>query len=271
MALVLGTNCGFVTAAPTDNPAGSLSTIDAFSYALKVVSGASAPTITEIGWWCASATQASNFEVGIYTHDAVNNRPGTVISSSIVNAKGTTSGWKTVSGLNIVLEASTTYWLAFQLDNTSTTTYTHYTTDATQKYDYKSGSGSLPDPWGASSGTGGRLVAIYALIGTPATSISGTIAATSSVSGDITLHNLTRLSLAGSIAGTSSVSGSATTRIALGAFPRHRPDVYDEDSVWNEETGTWGSDPTLLKSGGSRYHEQLVVVAKDLIYYAEVT
>ena len=54
-------------------------------------------------------------------------------------------------------------------------------------------------------------------------------------------------------------------------FPPARPLDYNEDLVYNEDTGTWGSDEGLLKAGGSRYRAQLVVVAKDLIYFQEVT
>lgn len=54
-------------------------------------------------------------------------------------------------------------------------------------------------------------------------------------------------------------------------FPPTRPDGYDENAVYDEDTGTWGSDEDLLKAGGSRYQAQLVVVAKDLIYYEGLT
>jgi hypothetical protein len=54
-------------------------------------------------------------------------------------------------------------------------------------------------------------------------------------------------------------------------FPAPRPDGYDEDLVWDEDTQTWGSDPDLLTKDGSRYHAQLVAVGMDQIYYEEVT
>ena len=59
--------------------------------------------------------------------------------------------------------------------------------------------------------------------------------------------------------------------MAITPFLRDRAGTYEEDSVWDEDTGTWGSDEELLKAGGSRYRAQLVVVAKDLIYYEEIT
>jgi hypothetical protein len=119
MALAYGTNCGFVTTAPTADPGGSAIDQDAFTNALKDTAPVGAITVTEIGWWCDNATEESNYEIGLYTHDAVNDRPGTLIAGhSHTNAKGTTSGWKVASGLNITITAGTIYWLAVQLDDT---------------------------------------------------------------------------------------------------------------------------------------------------------
>ncbi len=57
---------------------------------------------------------------------------------------------------------------------------------------------------------------------------------------------------------------------ALQTFPATRPQSYDPDSVYNEDTGTWTSDEDLLRRDGSRHKTQLVVVGKDLIYYGEI-
>ncbi|MHC4501397.1 MAG: hypothetical protein ACYS21_20090 [Planctomycetota bacterium] len=54
-------------------------------------------------------------------------------------------------------------------------------------------------------------------------------------------------------------------------FPTDRPGTYDEDLVYDETTDTWTSGEDLLRQGGSRYQTQLVVIAKDLIYYEERT
>jgi hypothetical protein len=51
MALTLGTNCGFVLAAPTADPGGDASVIDNAAWAMKVVAPAGAVKVTEIGWW----------------------------------------------------------------------------------------------------------------------------------------------------------------------------------------------------------------------------
>jgi len=120
--LVLGTNCGLVSSSPSANPStASQFTIDNRIRAIRVTT-TDAVTITEIGWWCDNATQESNFEVGIYSHDSLNNQPDELIYSDTTNAKGTDAGWKKVTGLNFSLEAATTYWIAVQVDNTSTAT-----------------------------------------------------------------------------------------------------------------------------------------------------
>ena len=67
MALVIGTNCGFVTEAPVADPEGSDVRIDILSRAQKHVAPAGATKITEIGWYCGRATEEENFEVA-FTH-----------------------------------------------------------------------------------------------------------------------------------------------------------------------------------------------------------
>ncbi|MCJ7805918.1 hypothetical protein MUP46_04735 [Patescibacteria group bacterium] len=168
MALVKGTNCGFVTTAPTADPAGTFLTIDTRAFGFKDVAPAGVVRVTEIGWWCDTASEAANFDVGIYSHDSGNNRPNALIGSASNNAKGTTAGWKVVTGLDISITAGTTYWLGVQLDDTATPTGTDYANDAAEKQDRKTGQTSLPDPWGASSGTAAQLLAFYAVYETAA-------------------------------------------------------------------------------------------------------
>jgi len=59
--------------------------------------------------------------------------------------------------------------------------------------------------------------------------------------------------------------------MALGDFPSDRPDTYDEDLVFNWDTGTWVSTESLLAEGGSRHRTQLVAVGKGLVYFEEIT
>ena len=58
---------------------------------------------------------------------------------------------------------------------------------------------------------------------------------------------------------------------SLQSFPSSRPGTYDEDLVWDEDTGTWTDDEDLLTKDGSRHNTQLVCVGMDLIYYEEIT
>ena len=51
MALTLGTNCGFVTVAPTANPNGNQTqTVDNLAWAHAHTAPATG-TVTEVGWW----------------------------------------------------------------------------------------------------------------------------------------------------------------------------------------------------------------------------
>ena len=163
MAIVNGTNSGFVTTAPTSDPAGALNyATDVRVFAIKDDAPATAATITEIGWWCDNATEEANFEVGIYAHDSVNNRPdGLLAGASQTNAKGTGAGWKTAT-VNISVTAGTTYWIAYQLDDTATATNSDYTVDAAEQRDFKTVT-TMPATWGVSDGTAGRIIPVYAV------------------------------------------------------------------------------------------------------------
>jgi len=164
MALVKGTNCGFVTVAPVADPAASNEVLDTRAHGLKDVAPAGAVRVTEIGWWCDTASEAADFDVGIYSHDAVNDRPNVLIGSSVNNPKGLTAGWKVISGLNIAITPGTIYWIGVQLDDTATATNHNYQATTGEKRDYKASQTSLPNPWGASTLTAARLVSSYALI-----------------------------------------------------------------------------------------------------------
>jgi len=163
MSLVLGTNCGFVTVAPTEDPGGAaIMVVDSRASALYHTSPATAVKIVEIGWWCDNATEEANYEVGIYT-DAGNSEPEILlVGASIVNAKGTGAGWKKVTGLNITISPETNYWIAIQVDNTDTQTNTdrEYSGGADA---YLSGQTELPADWGDSTATGNDLRAYYAV------------------------------------------------------------------------------------------------------------
>ena len=166
MALVKGTNCGFVTEAPTEDPGTDFSgdDVEARALASKDTSPATAVKITEIGWYCVNATEAANFEVGIYDHNVGDDEPEAVVGAlDQTNAKGTGAGWKRVTGLDITIDPSTIYWIAIEVDNTSTTTKISYNS-VTGRRARKINQTSLADPWGASENLhSSRLLAIYAV------------------------------------------------------------------------------------------------------------
>lgn len=161
MGLTKGTNCGFCSSAPAADPAtGAEFSMDNYSRAVLDVSPADSDlTITEIGWWASNATAEANFEVGIYTDDS---GADALVSKDDTNAKGTTSGWKPVTGLNISISSSTNYWIAVQCD---TSTNSACDTEALSggSYEFKGISPTLTDPFAGNSGSANNYMAIYAV------------------------------------------------------------------------------------------------------------
>jgi len=165
MAVSAGVNCGFVTVAPTADPAFSQDLLaDTRNNANKWVAPQGVTRVTEIGWYCNNATEESNFEVALYAHDAVNDRPGEIIGQSQTNAKGTDAGWKRSTALNIPITPGVTYWIAVQLDDTSTTTnMDREDSGSVSKLDYKASATTQVNPWGTSDNSLNSVEAMYAL------------------------------------------------------------------------------------------------------------
>ncbi|HEC64123.1 MAG TPA: hypothetical protein ENI23_02385 [bacterium] len=162
MAVVIGTNAGFVNTAPTTNPQGSSTlTIDGYARGQQDTSPVGNQTITEIGWYTENATQESNFEVGIYTDSG--NSPDVVVGSLYqTNAKGTSSGWIVATGLDIEISGETVYWICIQLDDTATTTTIDKNSNS-KNYAYDSPRTTLTDPFGNRAVSSAGPLAIYAL------------------------------------------------------------------------------------------------------------
>ena len=166
MALVDGVSCGFVTTAPVDDPSpGGTSTFDGYSGATKFTSPADMDSIISMGAWIVDGgTATGNVQFGIYSHDAANDRPGTLLGSSGDISKDTTdnrwlSATFTVSGLS----GNTIYWLAMQADTVTGSVLAGSETN-TYKSDYRGpGETELPGTWGVSDGTAGRMRGIYAV------------------------------------------------------------------------------------------------------------
>ena len=168
MALVVGTNCGFVTTAPTDDPASESRTLDYTAVVAGFTSPANAIKVTEIGWYQGTAvTQNANFEVGLYAADGavVPGEAGTRLYVDNSNAKGTDAGWKRCTGLNWDISPNTMYFIGVQLDNTSTATYYDYSSTGGYGYDDLISVTSLPNPFGGGAfyGGGDYLPSFYAV------------------------------------------------------------------------------------------------------------
>ena len=152
MALVLGTNVGFVTVAPTADPAGSSSNIDNRAWITRDVSPATAIKIIEMGWYdsSSSGTEESNFEVGLYADDGavVPGEAGTLLEVSRTNAKGTGAGWHSVTGLDWAINSSTDYWFGVQVDNTATATKIDFASSGGSGADVGNSQSTLADPFG---------------------------------------------------------------------------------------------------------------------------
>lgn len=161
MALVIGTNCGFVTAAPTTDPAGTNFAVDNWSTVGKFISPADATAITEIGWYCDTPSEAADFTVALYAADGavVPGEAGTRLQLSGAFVKGTGAGWKAATGLNWPISPNTAYWLAWQLPDVVTTTNGNYAGSGGAGID-RINTASLPNPYG-----GGALAVATGILG----------------------------------------------------------------------------------------------------------
>ena len=176
-ALELGTNTGFLYAgsSPNVDPWEDLDGVDTMAWSIKDTAPVGATKVTEIGWWCDTATEAANFEVGIYDHSVGDDNPEAKVGDfAIDNAKGTTAGWKKVTGLNIPITAGTIYWIAMQLNDTATATEISIEGTGTpgSKSVRKAGQTALIDPWGADTGFE-MLIGLYAVTDAPPPEATG--------------------------------------------------------------------------------------------------
>jgi len=163
MALVSGTNCGFVTEAPTADPDGSgTSTADNVIQAFEYISPEGAGKITEIGVYLSPDTEASTIELGVYDKNPAKNLPLNLLGKNNI-AKGTTAGWKSVA-VDIDISPETSYWLGVSMENTATATLIDKDSGTCRRA-YGGDGTTLPDPeWtDTSSASIGYIYSIYAV------------------------------------------------------------------------------------------------------------
>jgi hypothetical protein len=235
MAVVLGTNAGFVTVAPTVNPEGSTHGQDGAARALKHTTPADISKITQMGWYHGNISNDSNYELGLYAHDAGTNLPGALLYSTVATLTGAAEGWKTRT-VNWDVNANTIYWLAVQLDAVPETSDIDYAvTGGENSIDV--GITTLQNPW-VSDGTAPYIEALYAVVeaGTTPVDISGTIAGASVVSGTLAVDTVVLLS--GVIIGISAVSGSIifSSNWQIGSeIPTKRLIQIGNNALWYED------------------------------------
>jgi len=236
MALTMGVNQGLVTESPVADPTANYNeNIDNYVRAIKVTSPVGSNKITQMGWWCNNETQEANFEFGLYSHHAGNDKPDARLFHSITNAKGTNAGWKTAV-VDWAMVAETIYWIAVQVDDTATSTKCDYerTSDRTS---YKGSTGGLSNPYPAGSTESIWPYAIYAKYEASVTysELAGACAGTGSGSGDLELS--TYSSLAGTCAGVGGGSGDlGSTSVSISEhYAYKRLVVVGNNQVWIED------------------------------------
>ena len=170
MALAKGTNCGFVTVAPTADPDDGALSAAAKALCLQDVSPVGSYKVTAIGWYQARASGggATPYNAGIYGHDSENDRPGTLLATQQSGQACTadTEGWYAYTGLDIPLVSGTTYWIAVGLGQVGgNANYDGSGSAAGQRRTVTDISGStLADPHGAPGDDATRLIGVYALV-----------------------------------------------------------------------------------------------------------
>lgn len=238
MAIVLGTNAGFVTEAPDADPGGSTTTQDLTARAHKDTTPAGITKITEIGWWCDTFSEEANFEVALYSHDAGNDLPENILYSDIVNAKGTTPGWKTVA-VDWDVSPETTYWIALQLDNTSTATKINFTTTG-GRTSVDVAVSALQNPW-INDGVTDYIMTIYAVV--EAAVVYADLVGTGGGIGDGS--GILTKTLMANLVGTGGGVGGGSAALLVSGFPSEG-------------------------AGVSRAYKRIVAAGNDRIYYEDI-
>lgn len=174
MALALGTNSGFVTVAPTADPAATGATIDGNCVVTKHTAPANAVKITEIGWYRASGTNTANWEIALFSDGA-----GVPVTRLFVDATNSTNagGWR-VTAVDWDITPSTPYWLALQMDSHSGSSTVDSATSGGAGSDvFAASTIATPYAGGAVADADG-IYAIYALVAPISAAVTGTATAT---------------------------------------------------------------------------------------------
>lgn len=167
MALVVGTNCGFVTSAPTGDPgAATHLATDGFARAALFTSPSGNNVVTEIGFFMFGTNTSldTDLQMGIYGDAGAGEPEARLYVTS--STTGTTSGvWIRVSGLSWSISPSTQYWLAVQIDaHAGDASTVDRESNIHQGVSTLNAQTELPADWGtASGGDVNDVHGIYAL------------------------------------------------------------------------------------------------------------
>src|SRR3989304_6740992 len=174
MAIVVGTNGGFVTTRPTVNPAGANPDSGNQGYnhgGGRFTSPAGNNNLTEIGFYVDNAVSAGNtFSVGLYAVNA-GPVPGALLASKTGGTLGSGAGWRYLTlDTPYALTASTAYYIGVAIGGTQSTSL-----DATDNlsYNFHWKAGAMANPFGTEDGSSNKLMAyygVYAASGTTSTS-----------------------------------------------------------------------------------------------------
>lgn len=174
MAVVLGTSSGFVTVAPTGDPAGTDTVIDGASVVTKHTSPAGAVKITQIGWYRGSGTNAANFEIALYADSA-----GVAGSRLFVDNtnSSTSTGWINTA-VDWAIDPSTAYWLGLQMDAHTGSSNVDTEVSGGAGIDRLTSQTALNDPYGGGAVLDADgMYAVYALVLIGSAAITGTATA----------------------------------------------------------------------------------------------
>lgn len=216
----------------------------------------------------------ADLTVELYATDGDGLPTGSVLATGSIAAAditdGNTGGWYDIPMTTYLLESGEKY--AFTLQSTGGSSGTDYI------FRYQSSGATYADGsylnysggnWVDFASTDG-MFEVYGNTPTPANpvNVSGTIEANSTVSGAVTIVRNTEV--AGAIAAVSTVSGAATV---FAVQNPGRPGDYDPDKFWDDGTGAWYADTTVIgseraKQAGGRFKAQLVAVSdRGKIYF----
>jgi len=163
MALVLGTDCGFVTTTPTADPTDSNIHIDNNALAVVDDSPADAATIIEVGFWADSlgGEESAPAQIGLYSDSS--GAPGTLLFTESFTYDGTTDVWisRTVSW---AIDPSTTFWLAAAVDDSAVIdTFINFSGTGGSGYAFDAGQNTLPASFTVDGSDADGLMGIYAI------------------------------------------------------------------------------------------------------------